>query len=104
MHVCFQGRCLWSVLFFYKSSNESSIYLIYILTEHIFIQLMLDHDVSPFLVNYSCVIFFITDGKKGLNLNFNPAPYVLMPRWRVGVVPVVQRTSVYSQSARRHIL
>lgn len=52
MHVCFQGRCLCSVLlFFYKSSNESSIYLIYILTEHIFIQLMLDHDVSPFLVH-----------------------------------------------------
>lgn len=42
--------------------------------------------------------------KKGFNLNFNPAPYVLMPRGRVGVVPVLHRTSVYSQSARRHIL
>lgn len=26
-----------------------------------------------------------------LKLNFNPTPYVLMPRWRVWFVPVVQR-------------
>lgn len=30
-----------------------------------------------------------------LNLNFNPAPYVLMPRWRVWFVPVVQRKSLF---------
>lgn len=30
-----------------------------------------------------------------LKLNFNPAPYVLMPRWRVWFVPVVQRKSLF---------
>lgn len=31
-----------------------------------------------------------------LCLNFNPTPYVLMPRWRVWFVPVVQRKIIVS--------
>lgn len=30
-----------------------------------------------------------------LKLNFNPTPYVLMPRWRVWFVPVVQRKFLF---------
>lgn len=35
----------YSIFFQKKGSHECSIYLIYIHTEHIFIQLILDHDV-----------------------------------------------------------
>ena len=95
--------------FFYKSNIECSIYWIYILV------ISLKEKETPVIPVWWCCagfnlaqpVYWSPSGGNGhfpclsygtelcLNLNFNPAPYVLMPRWRVWFVPVVQRKSLF---------